>query len=208
MTATKSLRPSWQLGRADAAFTRGLLILLAVLYPLAVLVPKVVRWIGGGALEWTTATSTTGPQAPGLGGAGTSVRFDDTVIWTIQHAGAGPWLASLIPGVITWALLVAGCVVGLRLIGSTVAGEPFEAAGVRRVRALALLVIGYGVLVPTSKLFADLGVLWSVDQTASLALVVDVAAIAVPLVIGALILVIAESFAIGRRLAEDVEGLI
>ncbi len=37
---------------------------------------------------------------------------------------------------------------------------------------------------------------------------IDVAAIAVPLVISALILVVAESFAIGRWLAEDVEGLI
>ena len=53
---------------------------------------------------------------------------------------------SLLPDLVTALALVVGCLTLWRLVTLTRTGEPFSAVGVRQVRILSLVVLGYAVL--------------------------------------------------------------
>lgn len=179
-----------------------LLLALVVSYPL----PALASWVQGRPLQWLTAMKEPGPAVDHLSRPGVSVTYADSAIWTIQSSGAAQWAAALVPGLLTWVFLLVGGGLAWRLVRTTLGGEPFTVAGARWLRAL--LVIGYGVVVPFARLFVDLVVMWSVDETDALVSIIDPSAFALPRVIGFLVLVLAECFSIGRRLADDAVGLV
>ena len=201
-------RPSVRFGRGDAVFVQVLLGALAVVYPATVLLPALLRWPAGDPLVWVTAVSRPGAAVPELSRPGVDVAWEDSVVWTITDPTTGQRLAALLPALLTSVLLLTGCVLAWRLVRSALAREPFGPSAVRRMRALAVLVLGYAIVLPPVRTLAGMAVLWSVDDTGSLAWLISPASLIVPLVVGLLVLMVAECFAVGQRLSADVVGLV
>lgn len=190
----------------DYVATKVLLVLVALLYPALVLVPQLLDLAAGRPLVL---------RGPGPDGAAPVVgeppdgvvgRYDDTVIWSIAEPSVGQRVVVLLPVVVTTAFLAVGLVVLWRLVSATRRGVPFDRSMVRRLRVLGVLLLAYGLLAFFAAPMVLLAVFWSVPGT-PVALGVDVPAL-LPVVLGFVVLVLAESFRVGLRLSEDVEGLV
>jgi hypothetical protein len=197
----------WRFGRTDVVALRVLIVLGAAAYLGLVLAPQLVRWISGDPLIWLGQVADDGPELPGLAAPGAAVRYADTVEWTIQNATAGQWLASLAPTIITTLILLGGLWFIWKLLSATAHGDPFSGRSLRHVRAIALLVVAYGVLLPFSRPLFGLMVVMPSSTTPEAMSVFTVGDLA-PLLIGFLMLAVAECFRIGRELRHDVDGLV
>lgn len=196
------------LSRADAVLTQVLVLVLAGVYPAVAIVPRLLDGLRGSPLRWMTDLAAPGPAVTGVGRTGVTVTYGDVAAWTISDPTIGQRAFALLPTALTAVLLVLGCGIAWRLVGDARTGEPFGPRAVRRLRVLAILVVAYGVLVPSATAMATLGITWDLDPTGSVALVLDATQVAVPLAAGMLVLVVAECFRIGVRLRDDVAGLV
>ena len=191
--------------RGDFVATKVAMVAAAALYPLLVLTPRLVSWAGGGPLHILGHAAGVGPvvdePTPGIEG-----RYSGEVVWTVSDPTAAQWLASLAPILLTTVLLGGGCLFLWRLVVATQREEPFTATAVRQLRVVGILVLAYGVLRPFFEPAVALVVFWS-ESAPSLAISLDFATL-FPLVVGFLVLAMAESFRIGTRIRADVDGLV
>lgn len=166
--------------RTDARLLQGVVVALAIVYPLVAMLPTVDSWIRTKTITWTSV---------GSGGAGDVL---------ITGAGSEQLLAALAPALFTWGLLQLGCAAAFLLAHNVAAGGSVGPA-VRQVRVLALVVLGYGVLVPIVRSFAGLYLTSTAGQAGSLVWAIDLSTVAVFIVVGLLIMVAAECIAIAVR---------
>jgi hypothetical protein len=93
----------------------------------------------------------------------------------------------------------------LRVVLAALAGEVFVPANARRLLAIALLMVGGGVLVPAAQFAATAWLLRS-EQLADVGPPIDFSVL--PVWAGLIMLFFAEVFRRGVRLRQDVEGLV
>lgn len=197
---------TWSLSRADYVVLRILLVLIPLAYAVRGLVPAVVDWVTGAPLHWTSRTEAEAAAPVATSGAA-RVAFAGEVRWTIPDAGTVQRVLALLPSAETVVLLVLGAVCLWRLVTGIRAGEPFQAAVVRRLRVLALLVLAQVIVVRATALVADFAV--TAPARPDPQTTVDLGAgDLLGFAVGLLLLALAECFRQGVRLRADVEGLV
>jgi len=163
------------------------------------------RWVGGDAIEVGASLEQVG--APTLPAGGLSVESPTDVVLTVAAPTDGERLAQLVVGLGALACVALVGVLVLRLVGDLGRGDPFRRRNVTRLRVIAL-VVGFGpLLLAIVGSGVDAWLLASrmpegASYTASWD--VPVAWIVAMLLLAA----IAQAFAIGARLRDDVEGLV
>ena len=115
--------------RTDFLLTKLMIAAVAVGVPLASVVAPLVRWATGRALHWEVAgTSATSVPADLATRVGVEARGTDTLALRIDGAGAGTWLATLLPGLALSVAVALGAWLLLRLVQRIEDGQPFVAA--------------------------------------------------------------------------------
>lgn len=143
-------------------------------------------------------------EVPALDGTGLRHGPGDYDV-IIQDPTVGQRVLDLLPGLGWLVLVVVGCWIVLKVMGDIGRGDPFQPRNVRRMRALAvLLVIGWPVLAALQAMasFAittDLG-LGDLGQTFTFPFL--------PMLVGLVVALLAEAFKAGSRLRDDVDGLV
>lgn len=171
-----------------------------------------VQWLRGDPLTWQLDTGRTDELATDqvIAGPGVELTWPGTADVEIRDADAGTWLATLLPGVLLATATVVVVLALLRLLGSIQAQRPFAPAAVRSLRIVGATLLVGAVLVSAAGSFADAAVrdaaldLATGTTTFEMSLGPVVVVAAVGLVCAAL----AEAFAHGIELADDVEGLV
>jgi hypothetical protein len=128
---------------------------------------------------------------------------------SIEDAGVGTWLTSILPG----AVLATGAVIVvlalLRLLSSIEAGAPFAPAAVRSLRIVGATLLVGSVLVTVADAFADRAVLEAaVILESEATFTLDLRMVVIFAGAGLVCAALAEAFARGIELAADVEGLV
>ena len=154
--------------------------------------------------EWMETADGTMDKVTGLGAIEITGPYRAQV--TLWNPTAGERAAYVVAKVAPPVVALAVLVVLLRMVRSARTGDPFTPLNVRRLRLLAVLVGVGGLLAGAG---ADLLEAWILDHSAAGAL--TVLEVGLPLdavLLGVLIAVLAEVWAHGVRLREDVEGLV
>ena len=192
--------------RTDFLLTKLMIAAVAVGVPLASVGTPLARWATGQALHW---------QVPGPGAtrvpadlalrAGADARGTDTLLLRINGAGTGTWLATLLPALALSVTVVLGAWLLLRLVQRIEHGQPFVAASAQALRLLSMVVLVGSLAVAFCTGVAD-----SVVTERALRDVVSFGFTVpfVSVIAAFLVLALAEAFAQGVRLQDDVEGLV
>ena len=205
MTGSRSSRPRRDLLRFDRSDRIGLVLVLTAAGLLSlgtwVVVPA-LAWATGGALPVPTSGEV---DVPLLDAAGVRHGEADYLVH-LDDASTGQWLLHLAPGVGFVVVLLCALFFApvLRGVGS---GDPFEPGNVRRLRAIGLLLLVAWPVLTVAQGVADGFVLDAADIPGlplSAEFTLPVGVMAAGMVLGLL----AEAFASGSRLREDVEGLV
>ena len=197
-------------GRDLLAFDRvdriGLVLVLALAGLVSatawVLVP-VLTWATGGDLPVPFFSEVT---VPALDAAGIRYGEADYPI-RVADATTGQWLLHLVPGLGFTAVVVGCAALLLPVVRDLGRGDPFTPANVRRLRAIGLLLlVAWPVLtlVESAAAAAVLGQLDLGDLGTRASLTLPLGVMLAGLVVG----LVAEAFAAGSRLRDDVDGLV
>ena len=195
-----------QFDRIDYALTLALLVLVSLVTPLILVLLPLLQWLGGSDFHWTLTDVGTPSSPTGLSPADdVTLTGGGSVDVHIVQAGATVWLVSLLPALLVSVAVVLVCWQLFRLVLQIERRRPFVDASISALRLIAVTVavasVGYGL----ARAFAD-------SVMAARAFTEDVGtSFTLPfiwLLAALLILVVAEAFAQGARLQEDVEGLV
>ncbi|MEV6822009.1 DUF2975 domain-containing protein [Nocardiopsis dassonvillei] len=135
-----------------------------------------------------------------------------TMQLTFHDPTVGERLLLAVPGLLSVAAVLVVMVTLLGLLRSLDLGDPFVPVNVRRVRTIALTVLGAAVVLPLTRMVCE-GLL----QTRALHTDGFAFALGVPggngfsftlVFVGLVVAALAEVFRRGTRLREDVEGLV
>ena len=193
--------------RLDFLATKLLLAAVGIGVPLFTVVVPLGRWVTGGTLTWELDDVGRPALRSGLRlRDGVDVTGGATLGLRIPDAGATTWLVSLVPGLLLSAAVGLVVLQLLRLVRNIQDGRPFDATSAR-----ALRLIGATVLAATFVVGVGTGVADAVVSDRALSgdgVSMSVSTSFVPLVAGLLVLALAEAFAQGVRMQDDVEGLV
>lgn len=174
----------------------------------AVIAP-LIQWLRDEPLHWDLTVAHDAPVPRGVEAqAGVTLSGTDGLRVTLPQADAGPWIASLLPGAL---LAVAVAVVGwllLRLLRATEAGQPFTRQTVRSLRVIAITVFVATLAITFAEAVADSVIAGAalLDSVSTVGLTFSIPL--VPLAFCVLLTALAEAFARGAVLQDDVEGLV
>ncbi|WP_425309125.1 DUF2975 domain-containing protein [Ammonicoccus fulvus] len=201
MPTTRSfLAPS----RGDFLFARLLVIVVA----LALTIGAVATLWPSGPLEFTASLQDPGPAyAAGATAPGASATYAPEVVWTLTDPSIGERLLAGLPALF---LLVVGLVAAWlvwKLISAAQSGEPFTRTTVRYSRALAALVLIGAAIWPFLLMGVQFALVTRVQSEPSV-LMWFTGFDFLPIVIGALLVILTEVYARGLDLRDDVEGLV
>ncbi len=149
----------------------------------------------------------------GLSGAGgTEVGTSAaTAPLTLEVDVLPAWLRGVTqaPALLAAGILVAGTVLLHRVLVEIARGRPFAEANPGRLRGLALLAVASAVLPGTASSFATVVTLehLGVDGDSPFGFTILDLSLA-PFLLAGVLVVVAEVFRHGRRLTDDVEGLV
>lgn len=197
-------RKDWlEFDRADRIGLRVLLWLTIAAFLAVEVLGPIIDWVRGRSLQVPFASDIVVPE---LDRVGTGYAAGEYSVVVSDPSTVGRVL-SLLPGLVAVGLLVAGALILQRLMRDIATGDPFAAAQVGRLRWLAgLLVLGVplhgfaGLIARTAILSGqDLG---GLSRAISAPLPIPA------MLVGMLLALLAEAFRAGRRLREDVEGLV
>ncbi|SOC57071.1 DUF2975 domain-containing protein [Ornithinimicrobium cerasi] len=181
------------------------------------LATTVVLWfvVGGAAayplfvaLDWALRRQVTltgvpvdlGPQAAGVGEV---VGGPAEAVVLVRDVGPGHFTLLMLSAVLAVVAAVWGAVLLSRFLRDLGAGAPFASANVRRLRVVALLLM---LVPPVSEAVYSLARGMIVDAAGGEGFMLTFT----PgwLVAGLLVAAVAQAFAAGTRLQDDVEGLV
>jgi hypothetical protein len=190
-------------GRSDRI---GLVLLLLAAGLLAgktwVVVP-LVAWAGGSDLPVPFASEV---SVPALDAAGIG-HSEAEYLLHVPGATTGQWLLHLLPGVGLTVVVLACAALFAGLVRDVGRNDPFTAVNVRRLRVIGLLLLVAWPVLTLVRFAADAAVLAGLDLgelDSSFRFGLPVGVMAAGLVAGLL----AEAFAAGSRLRDDVDGLV
>ena len=200
MSTRSFLAPS----RGDFLFAR----LLVVVVVLALTIGAVATLWPSGPLEFTASLQDPGPTSAAAGtAAGASATYAPEVVWTLAAPSVGERLLAGLPALF---LLLVGLIAAWlvwQLIGAAKAGEPFTRTTVRYSRALAALVLIGAVVWPFLLMGVQFALVTRVQSEPSVLMWFSGFDF-LPIVIGALLVILTEVYARGLDLRDDVEGLV
>ena len=198
--------------RFDFVVTRGILGLVALATPVLTLAVPVWSWVGGRPLTWTADVDPSNAQLSGFGSTatGTEVDWNGTALISLAHASTSVRIYTLAPAVLLCLAVVAVALLLIRLTGRVQRSEAFVTDSVRSLRLIAWTIIMGWLATSLAGNVASAAVLDAAfpDQPPTLTLTPFSGAGLLMLLTGMLVGVIAEAFAQGTRLANDVDGLV
>lgn len=206
MTSTPargSRRDILAFGRSDRVGLALVLVAVSLLSIGTWVLAPVVTWAAGGALPLPFSGEVV---VPALDAAG--IRYDSAdYLVHIEDASTSQWVLHLLPGLGFAAVVVLGALLLLPVMRRVGAGDPFAPGAVWRLRTIGmLLLVGWPVLTVAQALADGAALAWAgiegLPAGASLTIPVG------PVVAGLAVGLVAEAFAAGSRLREDVEGLV
>ena len=175
-------------------------------------IAPVIQWLRGEPLTWQLQTGVTEAVTTDqlVARPGVELTWLGTADVTIDDAAAGTWVASIVPGVLLAIAAMMVVLALLRLLSSIESRQPFAQAAVRSLRITGATLITGAVLVTLAGSFANAAVLdAAVDLPGdSTAFSLDLGAAIVVAAAGLVCAALAEAFAHGIELADDVEGLV
>ena len=185
--------------RTDQVFLEGLLYAAPSLVLLAVWV-RVFHAVRGDALE------VTGPLPDALAPPVEGVVGPLSGTLTVQDPGAHVYAWDLLPLLLALAVTTAAAVLLLGVARGLREGDPFTTANARRLTSLAVLVVVGGFTVQWFHAISQDALLAAALPGQDRTSVFEMSFWYVPA--GALVFFLAEVFARGARLREDLEGLV
>lgn len=160
-------------------------------------------WIRGRSIEVSFLSDV---KVPELDRVGTTYSVADYAI-VVAHPHTIDYLLTLLPGLLAFALFVAGAVLVQRVMDQVSVGDPFAPGQVGRLRGLAaLLLVGAPV-----HFFLNLstnGAILTRQELGGLSPAMSLSFPVPPVFVGLVIAMLAEGFRTGGRLRADVEGLV
>lgn len=197
-------RSVWSFGRTDHWFLQIVLSVIAIGSIIGLVAGPIARWINGDPVPVDYSGKAT---IDALNRAG--LKYDD-VSTTVQVPvdGVGPRIWSLLPDLALCGLVLATLWLVFGVARDISRGNPFVPQNVRRIRTIAALALVGSIVVP---MLTSMGQAMVVDGTALDALQPQGFSVTFPLwPIGAALVVamIAEAFAAGDRMRDDLEGVI
>lgn len=198
--------------RQDFLGTRAVLGLIALAVTGFGVIAPVIQWLRGEPLTWQVQTGKTDEVVTDQLAArpGVELTWPGTADVTIHDAGAGTWLASIVPGALVAIATVIVVLALLRLLASIEAQQPFVEAAVRSLRVTGATLLGAAVLVTVAGSLADLAVLRAAAdlQGDPTAFTLELGPAMVISAAGLVCAALAQAFAHGMALADDLEGLV
>ena len=185
--------------RTDQVFLEGLLYAAPTLVLLAIWV-RVFHAVRGDALE------VTGPLPDALARPAEGVIGPLSGTVTVQDPGAHLYAWDLMPLLLALAVTTAAAVLLLGVARGLRAGDPFTTANARRLTSLAVLVVVAGGTLQFFQAISQDALLAAALPGQDRTSVFEISFWFVP--VGGLLFFLAEVFARGARLREDVEGLV
>lgn len=197
----------WSVGRGDFIFARVVIVAVVVLGPVLVLWDRLSDWVSGKPLTWVSVADR-GPEFVGADPSdGVTVQHSGDLIWEQAGAGVGRWLVSLLPDLVTGAVIAVSALLALRLINRIESGEPFDTSSVWSVRILGLMTFCYGMFMPLLVLCVGVVLTFPVQAEPSYGFHLDGSSF-LPIAVGLVLLVTAEVWRRGQEIADDVAGLV
>lgn len=199
----KPRRDWWTFDRSDRWGLAILLTAVVVATTMAAIVVPIQRWIAGDGIPVPFRSEV---SVAALDAVGTNYGPADYTV-TLADPSTTQRLLDLVPGTLMVLLLAAGCWLIIAVMRTIAAGDPFSTVNVRRLRALAaMLLLGPAItsFVTTSIQGALLGDI----PLGGLAYALTIDIPWAGLIAGLLLALLAEAFKAGSRLRDDVDGLI
>lgn len=197
--------------RWDWLLTKGFIALVALLVPLFTVLLPTLMWIQDEPLEWTGPTGQNDVirSAEGIAQDGVVAHWTDEAAVTIANAPADVWAASLLPGVVLSLATLSICWFLYRLITQIQSEKEFTRVSVWSLRGIALsLILGAAVFTVVTGIADDIVMSRAVDATDGPLITIGIAGPIIVSVCALVIAAIAEAFAHGANLQDDVEGLV
>lgn len=196
-------------GRTDYAATRLMLGIAVALPPAVTIGLPLLGWAKGEPLGWSGQVGHEQdlPASLAAAGPGAELTWDGTANLTLAEPDAVDRLVALLPGAAGSLLVAAGALLLLGFVRRVQDGAPFAPGSVRVLRTLAGLVVAGAILVPLLDMVAD-NRLVGAALTEGAEPPVSATFGFGWFLLAVLLLVLAEAFDRGVRLADDVEGLV
>ena len=206
-TPTTMLRTLLRVDRSDYLFTRALIALTGVVAPVLILCLRGWDWVAGNPISLETRFEHSDALGPALPSApGTTLTPAGLVRVEIADPSTQLRLLGLLTALAVAALLVAGAVMLLRVVQAAQTGRPFVLDSVRCLHGLAGLGFLATFVLPPLQGAYEGAVLNAATDSGEVA--VSYVMSAFPLVFALAMLLLAEVFRGGLRMADDVEGLV
>lgn len=196
MSSTQTLSGAGRVRSLGSASVVSVLIALCALF----IVVDAVRSLTGSSMVVRGIPITVAPDAAGIGTASPSAVGDVT----ISGLPTGTRLMLLTTPVLSALIVLAGIFLVMRVLGEISQGRPFTAANVTRLRVLGLLLLAWAAVLPALSML--LTMLALSDRSDTTSFVTDVPML--PLLSCITAFAVAQAFERGRRLEDDVEGLV
>jgi len=198
--------------RWDFLGTRVVLAVIALAVTGFGVIAPVIQWLRGEPLTWQLQTGKTDEIVTDqlVARPGAELTWPGTADVRIDDATVSTWLASIAPGALLAIITAIVVLALLRLLSSIEAQQPFVEAAVRSLRVTGAALLGGAVLVTVAGSVANIAVLRAAADlqgdptTFTLELGPAMVISAAGLVCAAL----AQAFAHGMALADDVDGLV
>lgn len=212
-------RNEWEqwltLRRIDFVGIYLLLVVMAAQVTYVQVVAPMLDWVGGEPLRTTLMLDTaavangSGPWDARTPRPGVDLGWDGMVEATFADPEPQVWLAHLLPGATIAVTTLLVTVLTWRVVRSIQGGTPFTAMTLRRVRTIAaiLMVTPLLLVIPIAVRAAVLARHAFETDGLSFAFEIPWPYLAVSLV-GLLLAALAQAFAHGVELEDDVEGLV
>lgn len=194
-------RDRMRFDRADRLATT-ILLWLAVLATAVAPIAVVVDWLARRRVVLAGVPVDVDPAAAGVGQVVGPVQ----AAVQVDGVGGGHLALYLLPALLVLGATVWGAVLLSRFLRDLGRGEPFAPANVTRLRVVALLIIVVPILVSMVESIARTEILLAQGLAGGDAWSMDITLVWV--LVGFLVAAVAQAFAAGARLQDDVEGLV
>lgn len=193
------------LSKADHQFLRICLWLIAA----GALAVVIVQLWPADLITFARSAADNGPASTPAGVASNVTAFwAPEKVWTIADPTYGQQLLVALPPIVSALFVMLGALILLDLVAALRTDQAFTVRSVKRVRQLGILLMAAGVLLPFIKAGTEMSLSSVVgDDAPGMLFTFDLAELT-PLLVGMLLIGLAEVFGKGVRLSEDVDGLV